>query len=104
VSLKPSPLQLTERKANMPTIIEDGNDKSTKIVGVICIALLVATFVALPFMISDSNKSKEQAWQEQGCQMYDEKPMESVPAKCQSFFVDHYAPQSERSQPNGKGE
>lgn len=88
----------------MPTIIEYGGDNLSKIIGWSCALLAISAFIALPFMISDSNKSKEQAWQEQGCQMYDEKPMETVPAKCQSFFVDHYAPQTERAQPNGKGE
>jgi hypothetical protein len=50
-------------------------------------------------IIQNRKKQLEQAWQEQGCQMYDNANIDSVPAKCLNYFTDHYEPQEQRVQP-----
>lgn len=60
--------------------------------------LLVATLCYAPFMYADAQRELKREWDENGCQMYDDKKIADVPAKCQSHFVDHYAPQERREQ------
>lgn len=77
---------------NEPTTID-------RVVPIVCFVILIAFFACLPSMIKDQNKRLEQAWQDQGCQMYDNDKTANVPAKCSQYFVDHYKPQQPRPQP-----
>lgn len=73
--------------------------KGDKLVPVVCGVILLAFFATIPSMVNDQNRRREQAWQDQGCQMYDESVLDKVPAKCQTYFVDHYQAQKLRPQP-----
>ncbi len=64
---------------------------------------MVAFLISVPFMIRDRNKLKQQQWQEQGCRMNDDYKPANIPAKCSSYFIDHYQPQQERVQPPEQG-
>jgi hypothetical protein len=86
----------------MGTIIEKPNI-SDKIVMWGCIALVGAILVCLPSMINDKNKRLEQAWQTQGCEMYDNYKATDIPAKCSQYFIDHYKSQDIRIQPPEEG-
>jgi len=70
-----------------------------KIVPIACGVLLLTFFAAMPFIARDANNQKERMWQNQGCQMYDNIEATKVPAKCSSYFIDHYKPQEMRNQP-----
>lgn len=94
-------MPILERNRRMGNIIGE-KTALDKAVPIICVTILVAFFAGLPSMVSDKNKRLQQAWQDRGCQMYDDYKMDYVPAKCQQFFVDHYAPQQLRSQPDAK--
>lgn len=74
-----------------------------KIVPIVCGIVFLAFLVSVPFMVADQNKRKAELWQEHGCHMYDNYRIERVPAKCHAYFIDHYAPQPLREQPNVKG-
>lgn len=83
----------------MTTYIGGETSKLEKF-GYIALAILMLAFLAyIPFMLIDKQQRLEQAWQTQGCEMYDTYPSEQVPAKCKNDFVDHYAPQDARTQP-----
>lgn len=74
-----------------------------KMVPIVCGVILLAFLATVPSMINNKNKRLEQAWQEQGCQMYDNYHISEVPAKCQAHFIDHYQPQPARPQPIKQG-
>ena len=61
--------------------------------------LMVAFLISIPFMVMDTHKRETQLWEEKGCQMYDDYTIDSVPAKCQTYFIDHYQSQPTRTQP-----
>lgn len=61
--------------------------------------IMVAFLISVPFMVRNDNRLKVQAWQEQGCEMYDNEKPADIPAKCSQYFVDHYKPQPARTQP-----
>lgn len=64
------------------------------------ILVFIAFIISVPFMASDKEKRQQEAWQEKGCQMYDDQKIEEVPAKCHSEFIDKYKSQELRAQPN----
>lgn len=73
--------------------------KGDKIVPIVCGVVLLAFFACLPSMIRDEQKIQDQLWKDHGCQMYDDYKPANVPAKCSSYFIDHYQPQNSRPQP-----
>lgn len=63
------------------------------------IVLFVAFLAYIPTMFQNKQDRLDKAWKTQGCEMYDDEKIADVPAKCQTFFIDHYAPQERRLQP-----
>jgi hypothetical protein len=63
------------------------------------IVLMLALFASVTFMVWDSNKRKEELWQADGCQMYDNYRIKNVPAKCHQHFIERYQSQEKRVQP-----
>ena len=70
-----------------------------KIVPIMCGIILLAFLATVPSMINDKNKREAKAWQDSGCQMYDNLKPADVPAKCSNQFTDHYKAQAGRIQP-----
>ncbi len=82
--------------------MSDYLEKPGKYDNIMYIALglfFLAFLVSVPFMWHDKQARLEKAWQDDGCQMYDDYLIKDVPAKCQTYFVDHYKPQQGRIQP-----
>ena len=73
--------------------------KTDKLVPIVAGLVLLAFLACVPAMWSDKQQRLEQAWQEKGCQMYDNDKPADLPAKCSNDFVDHYQPQEQRNQP-----
>lgn len=80
-------------------VIEKGPSGTEKGLMIGLAVLMVAFIISIPFMVRDGNKRREELWQAHGCQMYDNYMQDKLPAKCATFFTDHYAPQERRTQP-----
>lgn len=61
--------------------------------------IFVAFLISVPFMMNDASKLDAQEWRDEGCKMYDNDLLKDVPAKCQTYFIDHYQAQPARLQP-----
>lgn len=72
---------------------------SEKIGAIALLILFISFLIYIPFMIANKQERLQQAWQTQGCQMYDDRKIADIPVKCHSEFIDHYAPQEMRKQP-----
>lgn len=83
----------------MGTYLESAPSKWDKVGYAALGLLMLAFFASLPSMWADKQRRLEQAWQDTGCQMYDNMPLDKVPAKCATGFTDHYKPQEQRAQP-----
>lgn len=70
-----------------------------KVFYVILGVIMVAFLISLPFMYRDKQNYEAKQWHDHGCQMYDEYMLKNVPAKCQTYFIDHYNAQQGRNQP-----
>ena len=73
--------------------------KWDKVVPIVAGTVLLAFFAYVPTMVANKNERLEKAWQEKGCQMYDDYKPADIPAKCSSYFIDHYQAQKARIQP-----
>lgn len=80
-------------------IIEEGPSTFDKIFYWVLGIIMIAFFISVPFMARDAERANQKAWQENGCQMYDNIKAADVPAKCSQYFVDHYKSQQQRVQP-----
>lgn len=83
----------------MPTYIERGPDTKDKIFYWALGIFFLAFLVSLPFMWRDQQNYMDHLWKTQGCHMYDDDQLKNVPAKCQTYFIDHYQAQKVRLQP-----
>ncbi len=84
----------------MPTIIEHEESGLEKGMRYGLIALMIAFFIYVPFMIQNKEERLRQAWQDNGCRMYDEETrLDDIPAKCKADFIEHYKAQQPRLQP-----
>lgn len=79
--------------------MSDNEEGIYKVVSAVLGVFILLAMAAIPYIAAQTDKDNKRQWQTQGCHMYDELPMSKVPAKCQQYFVDHYAPQSQRTQP-----
>lgn len=70
-----------------------------KAIPAFCGLLLVCALISVPFMARDNERIRQQTWKAEGCKMYDDYKVQNVPAKCQTYFVDHYKAQQQRIQP-----
>lgn len=81
------------------TEISGGQSTGEKVVMWFCIGFFLVFLAFIPKMAADKDKAMRQAWEDNGCQMYDEYKATDVPAKCSQYFVDAYQPQEVRVQP-----
>ncbi len=79
--------------------IEQGPGRGEKVFLTILAVVFISFLISVPFMWHDKQQRLEKAWRDEGCQMYDNEMVSNVPAKCQTYFVDHYKGQNQRVQP-----
>lgn len=81
------------------TYLEQPPSTGDKIINGFLVLLILLAIVCIPFMIVDKQRRLDDAWNNQGCKMYDKEKVSDIPAKCNNDFVDHYNAQERREQP-----